>query len=357
MNVSVARNLAAVSAPRLLDITADNADAEWDRFVLNRRDASNYHLSGWRRVFENAFGHETLCLAAREHGRIVGVLPLVIFRSRLFGRFAVSLPFVNYGGVLARDHASAVFLLEQARALAAERRLAHVELRHTARQFPDLEARTHKVGMLLRLERDTAKAWESLDRKVRNHVRKAQKSQLTSRVGGPELLDRFYSVFARNMRDLGTPVYGKAFFLEILKSFPDSSRIAVVYLKDQPVAAGFLYAFRGVLEIPWASSDRRYNRLAPNMLLYSSALKYGCEEGFSLFDFGRSTPGGGTYKFKEQWGARPVPLHWHYWMSNGGPLPDLSPSNAKFKLAIAVWQRLPLFVSKLLGPSIVRFIP
>jgi len=159
------------------------------------------------------------------------------------------------------------------------------------------------------------------------------------------------------MRDLGTPVYGKAFFLEILKSFPDSSRIAVVYLKDQPVAAGFLYAFRRVLEIPWASSDRRYNRLAPNMLLYSSALKYGCEQGFSLFDFGRSTPGGGTYKFKEQWGARPVPLHWHYWMSNGGPLPDLSPSNAKFKLAIAVWQRLPLFVSKLLGPSIVRFIP
>jgi FemAB-related protein (PEP-CTERM system-associated) len=308
-------------------------------------------------VFERAFGHETLYLAARDHGSIVAVLPLVIFNSRIFGRFAVSLPFVNYGGVLARDHASAVFLLQQASALAAERRLAHVELRHTARQFPDLEARTHKVGMLLRLERDTAKAWESLDRKVRNHVRKAQKNQLTSRIGGAELLDRFYGVFARNMRDLGTPVYSRRFFAEVLAAFPDTARVFLVDSGDVTVAGAITLSHRDTLDNPWASSLREYRSLAPNTLMYWRMVEHAIETRHAVFDFGRSTPGEGTFQFKQQWGAEATPLNWEYVLANGRTLPNLSPSNPKYRAAIAVWQRLPLAVANRLGPHIVRSIP
>jgi len=173
MNVSVARTLAAVSAPRLLDITADSAGAEWDQFVLNRRDASGYLLSGWRRVFESAFGHETLYLAAHENGRMVGVLPLVIFKSRVFGRFAVSLPFVNYGGVLAEDDEVAQALVARAGALAEAGRLSHVELRHTVRHMPQLPARTHKVTMRLALGTDAAKQLE-----LNPAVRRADYGQL-----------------------------------------------------------------------------------------------------------------------------------------------------------------------------------
>ena len=343
--------------PPSLQVTADVTESEWDRFVARHPHASPYHVWRWRQVFERAFGHETVYLAARDHGSIVAVLPLVIFNSRIFGRFAVSLPFVNYGGVLARDHASAVFLLQQGSALAAERRLAHVELRHTARQFPDLEARTHKVGMLLRLERDTAKAWESLDRKVRNHVRKAQKSQLTSRVGGAELLDRFYGVFARNMRDLGTPVYSRRFFAEVLAAFPDTARVFLVDSGDVTVAGAITLSHRDTLDNPWASSLREYRSLAPNTLMYWRMVEHAIETRHSVFDFGRSTPGEGTFQFKQQWGAEPTPLNWEYVLTNGRTLPNLSPSNPKFRAAIALWTRLPLAVANRLGPHIVRSIP
>ena len=343
--------------PPSLQVTADVTESEWDRFVARHPHASPYHVWRWRQVFERAFGHETVYLAARDHGSIVAVLPLVIFNSRIFGRFAVSLPFVNYGGVLARDHASAVFLLQQGSALAAERRLAHVELRHTARQFPDLEARTHKVGMLLRLERDTAKAWESLDRKVRNHVRKAQKSQLTSRVGGAELLDRFYGVFARNMRDLGTPVYSRRFFAEVLAAFPDTARVFLVDSGDVTVAGAITLSHRDTLDNPWASSLREYRSLAPNTLMYWRMVEHAIETRHSVFDFGRSTPGEGTFQFKQQWGAEPTPLNWEYVLTNGRTLPNLSPSNPKFRAAIALWTRLPLAVANRLGPHIFRSIP
>jgi len=357
MNVSVARNLAAVSAPRLLDITADSADAEWDRFVLDRRDASNYHLSGWRRVFENAFGHETLYLAAREHGRIVGVLPLVIFRSRLFGRFAVSLPFVSYGGVCAEDGDVAQALVAKASAVAEERGLSHVELRHVDRQLPHLPARTHKVTMRLLLPDDPARMWDALDRKVRNHVRKAQKSGLTFRRGGAELLDRFYDVFAINMRDLGTPVYSRRFFEQVLSTFPETARVCLVDHGDRTVAGALRLLHRDELEVPWASSLREYRSSCPNYLLYWKMIEHGIHTRRSSFDFGRSTPGGGTYHFKEQWGAKPEPLYWEYVMQGDRELPNLSPDNPKYRTAIGLWTRLPVAVTRIIGPHIVRSIP
>jgi len=146
-------------------------------------------------------------------------------------------------------------------------------------------------------------------------------------------------------------------FRTILETFPDDSRICATYLAGRPVAAGILYGFRQRLEIPWASADRRYHNLAPNMLLYSTALEYACHEGRKVFDFGRSTPDTGTYRFKEQWGAEPVPLHWYYWLDNDRPLPELSPVNPKYRFAIEVWRRLPIVLTKAIGPVIMRNLP
>jgi serine/alanine adding enzyme len=337
---------------------ASSTDATWDQYVIGHPQASGYHLMAWRRVIEGVFGHRTFYLTAKDaQGQIHGVLPLVFLSSRLFGRFLVSLPFVNYGGVLADDAASQQVLLERAVELAKKLTAGHIELRHEGPSGLQWPNKQHKVSMRLDLPEEFGVLSKQFPVKLRSQIRRAEKEGMTFRIGREEILEDFYIVFSRNMRDLGTPIYGRSFFTEILRTFPKNSRIGAVYLKNRPVAAGFLYGFRKVLEIPWASSDRRYNRLAPNMLLYSSVLKNACQEGFRVFDFGRSTPGSGTYRFKEQWGARPVQLYWHYWLSNGGPLPDLSPSNEKFRWAIFLWQRLPLGVSRRLGPSIVRFIP
>jgi FemAB-related protein (PEP-CTERM system-associated) len=188
-------------------------------------------------------------------------------------------------------------------------------------------------------------------------VRKAQKSELTYASGGAELLGQFYAVFARNMRDLGTPVYARRFFEEILGAFPTRGRVHVVSLKTSPVAAGVTFETRGTVEIPWASSIRDFNALCPNHLLYWSILADAANRGCATFDFGRSTPDEGTYKFKEQWGAQAVPLHWEYGLINRESLPDTGPTNPKFQLAVSTWKKLPLAIATRVGPYIVRAIP
>jgi FemAB-related protein (PEP-CTERM system-associated) len=336
---------------------------DWDAFVQSRSDAVGYHEWAWRGVFERAFGHKGVYLVARfgPAGPVVGVLPLVEIRSLLFGRTLTSLPFVNFGGVLAESDEVARALLNEAASVAKARGSKHVELRHIGRRFDDLPCKQHKVTMRLALRSPEVSAsgdlWERIDRKARNQVRKAQKSELTVVRGGSELLSEFYTVFARNMRDLGTPVYGRQLFEEVLAAYPERARLIVVRLKDAPVAAGFTYRTRAMIEIPWASSIRDYNNLCPNHLLYWHALETAAAEGVETFDFGRSTPDEGTFKFKEQWGAEPVPLHWEYWLASGDAPPDQSPKNPKFKLMIETWKRLPLWLANAAGPRIVRNIP
>jgi len=123
------------------------------------------------------------------------------------------------------------------------------------------------------------------------------------------------------------------------------------------LASGFLLGFKEKLEIPWASSIRKYNRLGPNMLLYWSCLEFGCDRGFRVFDFGRSTVAESTYRFKEQWGAVPYPMHWQYWLERDVPLPEINPRNPKYRFAIGMWKKLPVSLTRLLGPHLVRNLP
>jgi len=335
-------------------VAVESDAAEWDRFVDATPAATGYHSWAWRDVVANAFGHECVYLIARADDHVAGVLPLVFINSAIFGRSLTSLPFLNYGGVAADSADVADALLARAADVARERRCGHVELRHIDRQFPRLPCKQHKVTMKLRLE---SGMWERLDRKVRNQIRKAQKSELTSEIGGANLLDEFYAVFARNMRDLGTPVYAKRLFAEVLRAFPERARIHVVRLKGAAIAAGVTFTTGGTTEVPWASSVREYNSLCPNHLLYWSVIEAAAARGDAVLDFGRSTPNEGTYKFKEQWGAEPVPLHWEYWLAPGERLPDTSPKNPKYRLMIALWKRLPVSIATFVGPSIVRAIP
>jgi FemAB-related protein (PEP-CTERM system-associated) len=346
---------AAVSPVR--QVVADVPAAEWDAFVSTHPDGGGYHLSGWRGVFTRAFRHETRYLGVRRDGALTGVLPLVFFRSPLFGRFAVSLPFVNYGGLLAEDPGDREALVAEATAQARAHGCAHVELRHIGRLLPAHPARTHKVTMWLSLPATAEALWEGFDRKVRNQVRKAEKSGLVAESGGAELLDAFYPVFAQNMRDLGTPVYPKAFFAEVLAAFPDATRVFLVRKDGQPIAGSITYTFGGAMQVPWASSLREFLALSPNNALYWEMLRHAVGAGCRRFDFGRSTPEEGTYQFKKQWGAEPEPLHWEYVLLTGTDLPDQSPKNPKFRLAIDTWKKLPLAVANRLGPAIVRNIP
>ncbi len=327
------------------------------RYLASHPDATAYHHPDWLAVVGDTFGHRTRYLVAEGSSGIVGVLPLVLFASRLFGRFAVSMPFVNYGGVVADDPDVERALLRRAVEETTRAGGTYLELRHTRQRFPALAARRHKVSMELALQPSPDRQWQALDRKVRNQVRKAEKSGLTVEHGGVERLPAFYRVFARNMRDLGTPVHGAEFFRHVLGTFPRASRVFVVMLGDRPVAASLVHWHGGVIEVPWASAIRDYNPLCANVLLYWHMLRFAADARFRTFDFGRSTPGEGTYHFKRQWGAEPRPLVWEYWLAAGQSQPNLSPTNPTFALAIRAWQRLPVRIATVLGPRIVRSIP
>jgi FemAB-related protein (PEP-CTERM system-associated) len=331
--------------------------AVWDAFVHSRSDSSGYHQWGWRTVFETALRHRCHYLVARRGVAVVGVLPLVEMRSWLFGRALSSLPFVNYGGVLASDETAAAALVEHASELARSKGLSYVLLRHRRRTLPHLSARDHKVTMLLRLSSSRQVMWDELDRKVRNQIRKAEKSNLTVVSGGTALLDEFYAVFARNMRDLGTPVYGRSLFAAILAEFPADARLHVVRLNGQPIAGALSYAFGDSIEVPSASSLREHRALCPNHLMYWSIMQQAIAEGRRVFDFGRSTPDDGTYSFKEQWGARPQQLFWEYSLLNGSVLPSDDRHSTKFRASIEAWKRLPVWLATRVGPRIARFVP
>ncbi|OGW36512.1 MAG: hypothetical protein A2010_12860 [Nitrospirae bacterium GWD2_57_9] len=337
---------------------AQDCDRErWDAYVLRARHSSCYHLFVWKEIIEKSFGHRTCYFIAEDDsGNVTGVLPLALMKSLLFGKFLVSLPFFNYGGICADGEETRYLLFRRAVDLCRRERAEHIELRQSA-PIPGMPVKTAKVSMRLALPAKAEVLWESLGGKLRSQIRRPSKEGMYAILGKEEELESFYTVFAGNMRDLGTPVYSRSFFENILQAFP-ASWICTVYTADRkPAASGMLIGFKDMLEIPWASSLKCHNRHSPNMLLYWRSLAFACEEGYGFFDFGRSTPGGNTFRFKEQWGARPLQLYWNYWMRKGTTLPELNPNNPRYRAAISLWKKLPLNVTKLLGPSIVKNLP
>jgi len=335
----------------------DEVTDDWNRYVESNPAASIYHRSEWKELIRKTFGHSGHYFAARNNdGRIIGILPLIRLRSRLFGDFMVSMPYFNYGGAIANHPLVEQQLMQAAAAHGADLGVSHIEYRDdTPRDgYP---VRAEKVNMILPLPDDHDVLWRSFTPKLRAQIRRAQREKLQVLRGGEECLQDFYTVFTRNMRDLGTPVYSKSFFLNILHSFPDACRIMVLRLDNQPVAASFLISHRDRLEIPWASTIRDVNHLSINMLLYWEVLKYATDRNLRQFDFGRSSKDSGTYRFKQQWGARPKQLYWHYWQTNDSELPSLNPDNPRYALAIKVWKQLPLFITTALGPLIVKNLP
>ncbi len=333
-------------------------DARIDKYVLNSDRTSIYHLTAWCELIKNVFDHDTYYVYAESiNSDVIGVLPLVHLKSRLFGNYMVSMPYFNYGGAVANSLNIESSMINRAIGLATELGAGHIEFRDTASRKLVWPTRKDKVNMILDLPDSVDIFGEAIGSKRRSQIKRPIKEGVKSFVGGIELLDGFYHVFSAKMRDLGTPVYGKKFFLEILKVFPAQSRIIVLKLNNKPISAAFLIGFKEQLEIPWASTVTGYNKFSPNMLLYWEVLKYAIESGYQRFDFGRSTIDSGTYRFKKQWGATPKQLYWHYWLADGQKMPKLTPGNARYKLAIKAWQYLPVAITKWLGPGIIKNLP
>jgi len=343
--------------------TLSRPSPEWDGFVRSRPTASIYLLSGWSSLLHEVFGHEAYYIEARDaSGTLVGVLPLVLQKSRVFGHFLTSMPFFNYGGALADESPVIESLMEHGRTLAQQLRCRYVEFRDAQPRPGNWRVRTDKASLLLELPADVPTLSKQLGSKLRSQVKRAERESPSVRVGGGELLNDFYGIFCRTMRDLGTPVYPRRFLAAILERFRDECLLVIVDRAGVPAAGGFLIMANGRAEIPWAACRDDAKPAGFNMRLYWEVLSAVIERGARQFDFGRSTIDSGTYKFKRQWGAQPVQLYWHRWEQESAAERESAPAAAQgqgrvMRYATAVWKRLPLSMANTLGPLVSPSLP
>jgi FemAB-related protein (PEP-CTERM system-associated) len=337
-------------------VRSTDVDKSWDRFVERHAAPTVAHLSAWGRVFQRAYGHEPVYLTAEEGGEPVGVLPLVMLRSRLFGRRLVSMPFLDYGGVLAQPGVAADLVdaaLEAARELGAQS-LGLRQFEPADLPYPVADDR---VTMLLPLTSEEA-VWKALPSERRNRVRKGEKNGLHAAWCGAEALDAFHRVFAVNMRDLGSPVHSRGFFRAMLEELPGTARVLLVRDGDaRVVGAAVCLFFRDTIMVPWVSSRREAFALCPNFVLYWEVIRFGCRAGHRMLDLGRSFRSAGTFEFKRQWGARPHTLPWIFLDGQPGGPPPVDRDASRFAMLVRAWKKLPVPIANAVGPWIRRQVP
>lgn len=338
-------------------LAGDEHAEPWNNFVTGHHGGVNYLRWQWKYVIERAFGWRTFYLLAEELGEIHGVLPLVWQNSRLFGNLLSSMPYFSEGGILATSPDVEALLLSEAISLARKLKSKQVELRQMTTLAADWPLKTDRVVMVLNLDPDPEAMMKRFDTKMRSNVRRCCKKGLVAEFGTREFLDDFYEIFARRMRELGTPVYTKRFFEQILSIFPEESFICRVRNQQKTVSASFMTGFRNSIESNWASSLPEGRVLKASMFMAWQSMCFAAARGYRLFDFGRSSIGSNTYNFKLEWNTRIVPLYWYQWSAQDGNSLELDRRNPRFHAAIEIWKRLPLSVTKLLGPPIAKCIP
>lgn len=344
----------------------DGDGSAWNDFADNHSDSHHGHRWEWREILSRVFGHKPhyLIATADESGAVTGILPLFRFKSFLFGDALISMPYLNGGGILAGDAESFAALHEAAKLAVVEHGVDYLELRHRAPIDDYGEgavSRSHKVAVALALDGDAESILKgfksSLRRKIRLPAKRGYRAEMRrGNDGAGQLLDAFYQVFCEHMRDLGTPVYPRKLFETAIAAFGADAHVGVVFKGDKPVSCGITIGHRDRMEFPWVASLRAHHSDFPNSWLYWLAMERAVDLGYKVFDMGRSSLDSGPLKFKQQWGGDEIPLHWYYLLGKGS-VPDVNPDSAKFAAMVAVWRKLPVPVTRIIGPPITRSLP
>ena len=327
-----------------------------DRFVETSPTGTLFHLSAWRAVVEGVLKRQCVCLAARRGGRITGVFPIGLIRSRLFGDSMVSLPLAVYGGICADDRESYLGLLEAGQDLARQRGVQYLEMRNRTEPYATtLPGRDLYVTFTQDLSAGPDRLLAGLPRDTRYMVRKSLKAGLewTEDLS----LAEFYEIYARSVHRLGTPVFPRALFERLRAAFPHHSRIFGVR-KGKAAIAGVLCLYFNDQVLPYyGGSLAEYAKDAPNNFMYWSLMAQSSREGYRTFDFGRSKRGTGSFQFKSSWSMQVSELPYRYHLVRAQQVPHLSPVDRKFQLAVSAWKRLPFSWTRIVGPRVIRWIP
>ena len=341
--------------PNILRLAPEDArdNVSWDAYVMAHPRATFFHRAGWQRVLRNVFRHDTHFLKAERGGRIVGVLPLAHVKSMLFGSSLTSLPFAVYGGVVADDEEAAVALETEAQRLARELGVQHLEMRNLQPRHADWPRQDLYVTFRKAILPEEEANMLAIPRKQRAMVRKGIKNGLVSSID--DGVDRFFTLYADNVHRHGTPAMPKRYFQALRQEFGQDCEVLTVTGPDGRLLSTVLsFYFRDEVLPYYAGDDEAARDLAANDFKYWELMRLSCARGLKTFDYGRSKQGTGPYAFKKNWGFEPQPLHYEYCLYKRDAVPQNNPNNAKFKLLIETWRRMPIGMANWLGPHIVR---
>lgn len=331
-------------------------EERWNAYVDSHSDGTIFHRIPWKAAVEESFGHKChYLIAEKNNGTIVGLFPLFRLQSFLFGHYLVSIPFAELGGPLADDEEALKKLIDYGINLTGEHNAGYLEIR-SRKALPGFKVKSLYYNFSREILPDIEANLLAIPRKSRAAVRQGIKSGLIAEFGN-HLLPEFYDVLAHNYHALGTPVFSYDFFQNLLAKHANNCLVMVVRTSEKvPIATVLSFFYRDRVIPYYAGSVNGYHRLAPNDFKYWELMKYGCENGYRLFDFGRSKEGTGSFDFKRHWGFEPEPLAYQYHLHALRELPNLSPANPRYARKIEMWKKLPLFVTKFIGPPIARYL-
>jgi FemAB-related protein (PEP-CTERM system-associated) len=337
-------------------VCSSEHEAAWDEYVARHAEATVFHRAGWKRVIESSTGHAGRYWMAWDGDRVAGIYPLFILSTRLFGTMGVSLPFVGYGGIVSDGPDAEQALTGEAETLARAAGCDSIELRQRYPLKGDWPTSDRKVVTVISTAGGAEQVFARLHPNVRNKIRKAEKNGVSVQQGA-ECLPEFYDIYSRNLRDLGTPVISRRFFEAALETLPDNLKVYRAVRQGKTIAAKIVAVDRRTCFFTWSASLREELGHAPVHAMNWRAIVDACEAGCAWVDLGRSTAGTSHQDFKKYWGGESWTLPWAYQLLGGAELPGLHKEDRRFSLAIALWKRMPLGLSRLLGPPIARGLP
>jgi FemAB-related protein (PEP-CTERM system-associated) len=328
----------------------------WSNLVQHMDHTNLAQVPQWHTAIQQAYRHTPLYLQAEDAAGEQAILPAFVIRRRLFGTVVTSMPFLDAGGPCGSSPRLLHKLVSHLLLEASHTGAGFVELRSTVPLDLPVKPFGDKVNMVLPLPAEPGQLWARFDGKVRNQIRKAERSGLSVEFAQADNLDEFYNIFAQNMRDLGSPVHARGFFQAILDAFGDKAMLVLVRKREQAIGGLFALSFKDSLIVPWASSLRQFFSLCPNMLLYWETIRMASLKGFRRFEFGRSSRDAGTYRFKRQWGAIEEPLFWYSVPLCRQQSQLLSGTDNRIIFFRRLWQKLPLRFTEWFGPRIRKYL-
>jgi FemAB-related protein (PEP-CTERM system-associated) len=329
----------------------------WDEFVHRHPYGTPFHLTAWKHCIENTFGFRSTYLMAMEADILRGVLPLFLVQNLVIKKALISSPFAVYGGALAESLEVLNALLDYANALGQELGVEYIELRNGHAEQATAQPNIDRYATFTKSLSDTESGlFETIPKKTRNMVRKALKTPFTTRIEN-ENIENFERLHSRTMRRLGTPCFPKEHFRGLLRAFKGMVDIREVLLRGRVMAVSMNFYFRETMHTYYAAADQEFSALAPNTYMYFDHLLWAGQNGYKTFEFGRSKKGTGAFEFKTHWGTEMRELPYNIVLLRGQDVPNYSPTNGKFSMAINVWKHLPIPVTRMLGPRLISMFP